>query len=144
MARDELPKALRGMGIAQVDLEARGWIRVMGRTVYIVPIPERLAFFTERGRNRKAIKTDLDQAHFLIGAALPNSGLKIEAELNNPNLRIRKSVDDILKWVAEVDQNPANRLAAGTAAQLVEHWRTRSERLGKPDQLSLFDTLEKE
>lgn len=144
MDRDELHKTLRGTGIAQGDLEARGWIRVVGRAVHVVPIPERFAFFTERGRNRKVIKTDLDQAHFLIGAAYPNSGLKIDAELNNPNFRIKKSVDEILQWVAEVDANAASRMAARTAAQLVEHWRTRKDRPQGPQQLSLFETLDME
>ena len=114
----------------------------MGRSVYIVSVHERLSFFTERGRNRKVIRTDLDQAHFLMGAAFPNSGLKIDAELNNPNFRIKKSVDDILKWHAEVDKNPANRMAAGTAAQLVERWRNRKDREEKPRQLSLFEMLD--
>lgn len=141
MERDELHKTLRGTGIAQGDLEAKGWIRVAGREVHVVPVHERFAFFTERGRNRKVIKTDLDQAHFLIGAAYPNSGLKIDAELNNPNFRIKKSVDEILKWYAEVDKNSANRMAAQTAAQLVEHWRTREDR-PQAVQRTLFDMLE--
>ncbi len=141
MERDELHKTLRGTGIAQGDLEAKGWIRVVGRAVHVVPIHERFAFFTERGRNRKVIKTDLDQAHFLIGTAYPNSGLKIDAELNNPNFRIKKSVDEILKWYAEVDKNSANRMAARTAAQLVEHWRTRKDR-PQAVQRTLFDLLE--
>lgn len=141
MERDELHKTLRGTGISQGDLEAKGWIRVVGRAVHVVPIHERFAFFTERGRNRKVIKADLDQAHFLIGAAYPNSGLKIEAELNNPNFRIKKSVDEILKWYAEVDKDSANRMAARTAAQLVEHWRTRKDR-PQAVQRTLFDLLE--
>ncbi len=144
MERDELHKTLRGTGIAQGDLEARGWIRVAGRAVHVAPIHERLAYFTERGRNRKVIKTDLDQALFLIGAAYPNSGLKIDAELNNPNFRIKKSVGEILKWYAEVDQNPANRMAARTAAQLVDNWQTRKGRPETPGQLSLFERLEME
>jgi len=141
MPRDELHKTLRSTGISQGDLEARGWIRVVGKIVHVVPINDRLAYFTERGRNRKVIKTDLDQAHFLIGAALPNSGLKIDAELNNPNLRIKKSVDEILKWYAEVDKDSVNRLAARTAVQLVEHWRTRKD-IPKVVQPTLFDLLE--
>lgn len=142
MERDELHKTLRGTGIAQGDLEARGWIRVVGRSVHVVPIHERFAYFTERGRNRKVIKTDLDQAHFLIGTAYPNSGLKIETELDNPNFRIKKSVDEILKWYAELDTNSANRMAARTAAQLVEHWRSRSDKTPAKQQLSLFEMLE--
>ena len=141
MERDELHKTLRGSGISQGDLEAKGWIRVVARAVHVVPLHERFAFFTERGRNRKVIKTDLDQAHFLIGTAYPNTGLKIEAELSNPNFRIKKSVDEILKWYAEVDTNSANRLAARTAAQLVEHWRNRKDR-PQAIQRTLFDLLE--
>jgi putative DNA methylase len=141
MDRDELHKTLQGTGVSQGDLEARGWIRVVGRAVYVIPISERFAYFTVPGRNRKVVKTDLDQAHFLIGAALLNSGVKIEAELNNPNFRIKKSVNEILRWYAEVDHEAVNRLAAKTAAQLVEHWRTNK---GKSDigQLTLFEILE--
>ncbi len=141
MGRDELHKTLRGTGISQGDLEARGWIRVTGREVSAIPVSERFAYFTERGRNRKVIKTDLDQAHFLIGAALINSGLKIDTELNNPNFRIKKSVDEILKWYAEVDQDAVIRVSARTVAQLVEHWRTHRER-PREEQLSLFEKLE--
>lgn len=90
-----------------------------------MPIAERFAYFTAPGRNRKIIKTDLDQAHFLMGAAYANSGFNINAELSNPNFRIKKSVDEILHWYAERDQDPGNRLAARTAVQLVTQWRKR-------------------
>lgn len=140
MDRDELHKTLRGTGITQGDLEARGWVRVLGRSVHPVPVKERFAFFTGPGRNRKVIRTDLDQAHFLIGAACPDSNLKIDDALDNPNFRIKKSVDDLLKWMAEVDQDPVNRLAARTAAQLVFAWRKRKDH--RRIQLSLFETLE--
>lgn len=141
MERDELHKTLRGTGVAQGDLESLGWIRMVGKTVHVVPIVDRFAFFTAPGRNRKIIKTDLDQAHFLMGAAMPNSGFNINTELNNPNLRIKKSADEILQWYGEMDQNPVNRLAARTAAQLVSQWRKRKD---KPQarQRTLFDMLE--
>ena len=141
LERDELTKTLRGTGIAQGDLEAKGWIRVIGRIVHVVPIRERFAYFTEPGRNRKVIKTDLDQAHFLIGAAYPDSGLKIDVELNNPNFRIKKSVDDILKWYSSIDENADTRMAARTAEQLVASWRTRKDR-PQVAQATIFDLLE--
>jgi putative DNA methylase len=144
MDRDELHKTLRGTGIAQGDLEARGWIRVVGRTVQVMPISERLAYFTERGRGRRLIKTDLDQAHFLIGTAYSYSGLKIDTELENPSFRIKKSVDDILKWYAEVDKDPVNSRAAKIAAQLVDHWRARRTRPDEQRQLSFFEVLDSE
>ncbi len=108
----------------------------------MVPVQERFVYFTERGRNRKVIKTDLDQSHFLIGAAIPNSGMKIENELNNPNFRIKKSVDEILKWYAEVNKEDVTRLAAKTASQLVEHWRSKRKEKPQRLQLSLFEKLE--
>jgi len=40
-----------------------------------------------------------------------------------------------------VDKNSANRMAARTAAQLVEHWRTRKDR-PQAVQRTLFDLLE--
>jgi DNA-binding transcriptional MocR family regulator len=146
MARDELHKILRGTGISQgEELEARGWIRVVGREVQVVPIQERFAYFTERGPNRKIIKTDLDQTHFLIGAAFTGSGVKIETELNNPNFWIKKSVDELLKWYARMDETREIRQYAQTALQLGEHWRTHRDRLGKErKQLSLFEILEQD
>lgn len=59
-----------------------------------------------------------------------------------PNFRIKKSVDDILKWVAEEDRSVANRMAARTAAQLVDYWRSRKARPEEKRQLSLFETLD--
>jgi putative DNA methylase len=143
MHRDELHKMLRSTGIAQADLEARGWVRLVGKTVHAVPVEERFSYFTAPGRNRKVIRTDLDQAHFLIGAAHPGSGIKVESELSNPNFRIKKSVDEILKWYSEVDKSATNRSAAHTACQLVEHWRNRKDR---PEivQPTLFDILDNE
>lgn len=146
----ELPESdlrviLRGTGVSQGELEARGWVRVVGKEVQVIPIPERFAYFTERGRNRKIIKTDLDQTHFLIGAAHTGSGVKIETELNNPNFRIKKSVDELLKWYARMDDTWEIRQYAQTALQLVEHWRTRRDRPGKESkQLSLFELLEQD
>ena len=141
--RDELHKTLGGSGISQSDLEALGWVRMSGKTVQVVTIKERFTFFTERGRNRKVIKTDLDQAHFLIGAALPGSGIRIDNELVNPNFRIKKSVDDILRWYSRVGSNATTQTAATTALQLVEHWRTRKDRPAIV-QPTLFDKLEEE
>jgi adenine-specific DNA methylase len=141
--RDELHKTLRGTGFSQADLEARGWIRVVGRAAHLTPVRERFAFFTEPGRNRKVIKTDLDQAHFLMGAA--QSGLNIETELSNPHFSVKKSVEDILLWYASMDDDADNRRAAQTAAELLARWRARK---GRPQvvavQRSLFDMLEED
>lgn len=144
LGRDELHKMLRGTGVAQDDLTARGWIRVAGTTAYVTPIPDRLSYFVAPGRNRKVIKTDLDQAHFLIGAALPKSGINVTDELDRGTFRLKRSVDAILEWYARTDPTAQTRAAATLALNLVTHWRARPRPAAETAQLSLFDQLEAE
>jgi len=143
MARDELHKTLRGTGVSQGDIEARGWIRVVGTQVNVIPIEERFQYFTAPGRNRKVLKTDLDQAHFLIGAATPGSGVDVSDELNRATFQIKRSVDPILEWYALTDPDTRIQRAAKLALDLVSHWRAKP---GKPraEQLTLFAQLEAE
>jgi hypothetical protein len=72
----------------------------------------------------------------------PNSGLTINAELNNPNFRVKKSVDDILKWYAVVEQDAAIRTAAETAHHLVLRWRAAKDGITDDKQRSVFEILE--
>ena len=60
------------------------------------------------------------------------------------NAMIYKGYAARIEFDAEIDKNSANRVAARTAAQLVEHWRTRKDRPEKPSQLSLFEMLDME
>jgi len=142
MARDEIHKTLRGTGISQGDIEARGWIRVVGTTVQVIPIEERFQFFTAPGRNRKVLKTDLDQAHFLIGAAMPGSGVDISEELDRATFQVKKSVDHILDWYAQTDPDTGIRQAATLALDLVSHWRAKPKKEEKVRQLSLFESID--
>jgi len=144
MPRDELHKALRGTGVSQGDLEARGWIRVVGTTVHVVPIAERFQYFTTPGRNRKVLKTDLDQAHFLIGAAMPGSGIDVTDELNRGSFKVKKSVDALLDWYAQTDPDDSVRRAARLALDLLGHWRARPAKGPEVRQMTLFDRLEAE
>ena len=146
--RDELHKTLRGTGISQGDLEDRRWIRSVGTTIHVVPIEERFKYFTTPGRNRKVIKTDLDQTHFLIGAAIPGSGIKIDDELNRKTLSWKHSTDALLQWYAERGVDQIIRDAARLALSLVSNWRTSKikqvQALDKQLELSLWETIELE
>jgi len=142
MARDELHKTLRGTGVSQGDFEARGWIRVVGTQVNVIPIKERFQYFTAPGRNRKILKTDLDQAHFLIGAAMPGSGVDVSDELNRATFQIKRSVDPILDWYAQTDPDMGIQRAAKLALDLVSHWRAKPEKRPAFRQLTLFEQLE--
>jgi adenine-specific DNA methylase/ssDNA-binding Zn-finger/Zn-ribbon topoisomerase 1 len=145
MARDELHKTLRGTGVSQGDIEARGWIRVVGTSVNVIPIEERFQYFTAPGRNRKVLKTDLDQAHFLIGAATPRSGVDVSEELNRDTFQIKRSVDPILDWYSQTDPDTGIQQAAKLALDLVTHWRAKPKRPEKePIQMTLFEKLEAE
>ena len=143
MERDNLHKTLKGTGITTEDFESRGWIRVVAKNVYAIPINERFNYFTQPGRNRNILKTDLDQAHFLIGAAIPGSSINIMDELNKDNFKIKKSVDDILAWYSANSPDTEWRMAAKDALTLVSHWRAAIGK-GKPEQKTLFDLLEEE
>jgi len=141
LARDDLHKRLRGTGISPADLEAKGWLRIVGKQVYAVPVKDRFAFFMEPGRNRKVIKTDLDQAYFCLGAVL--AGMKLDDELENPNFRVKKSVDDLLLWFANAPEEADFRLAARAAGELLARWRARrAEKKHHGHQPTLFDYLE--
>lgn len=145
MARDELHKTLRGTGYSPDEFESRGWLSIKRTTVTITPIAERCQYFTAPSRNRKILKSDLDQAHFLIGAALPKSGLDISQELQRHTFVLKKSVDAILKWYAENDSSPQIRNAAKLSLNLVTHWLLDSQAQSKADpQMSLFAQLEGE
>jgi putative DNA methylase len=144
MARDELHKTLRGTGVSQEDIEARGWIRVVGTSVNVILIEERFQYFTAPGRNRKVLKTDLDQAHFLIGAATPGSGVDVSDELNRATFQIKRSVDPILGWYAQTDPDTAIQQAAKLASDLVSHWRAKPAKGPAFKQMTLFEQLEAE
>lgn len=144
MSRDELSKTLRGTGVEPNDLQARGWARIVGTKVHALPLDERMTYFTQRGRTRKAaLKTDLDQAHFLIGAARDNSGLSIDRELDNWAGSLKRSTDAILKWYAETARESHTKEAATRAIRLVEAWRSKPRRV-EAEQMTLFSMLEQQ
>ena len=79
-------------------------------------------------RSRRELKTELDQAHFLIGAAMPphdgDTSVNIEKELGRDTLRnfIRPGVDALLDWYSKQApgaDEPGVPRAAGVALQLL-------------------------
>lgn len=139
MPRDQLHKTLQGSGISQKDLESRGWISVTGREVTVIPVQERYKEMTRPGRVRKTIKTDLDQAFFLMGLIFDKKNLK--AELGHGTLKLRRSVPDILEWFATTSDDQDLRLVAHNAALLLKQYQDelKAAQANKPEQLELFD-----
>lgn len=110
-SRDEVSKLLRGTAIQQKDFEKTGsspWIVEEDKAVTRVPIYDR--FQMMRLRSRRELKTELDQAHFLIGAAMPvkegDTGVNIEKELERETFLIRPGVEALLDWYAKTPASP--------------------------------------
>ena len=141
IGRDELRKTMLGTGYGPEDLQGRGWIRIVGTTAHVVPLDERMSYFTQRGRTRKAaLKTDLDQVHFLIGAARDGSELSIDRELDNWAANLKRSTDAILRWYAKTARDKDVKVTAERAVRLVEAWRNKPQRTDA--QMSLFASLD--
>jgi len=136
---DDLNKSLFGTTIRQRDFEDRRWIEERNRVVTAVPISER--FEDCRKRPRKEMKTEIDQAHFLIGAAMPDSGVNLEQELSKDTWMVRRSVDAVLEWYAKMAPEPQIRNAAHLARtilrQTLDGLRQQPAELDR--QLSMFN-----
>ena len=140
LKRDEVSKSLRGTGMVQREFVDRGWVEERSKVVYRVPIKEQ--FDKIRLRPRKEMKTEIDQAHFLIGAALPGSGVNIEDELSRNTWVVRRSVEAVLQWFSKTAVEPQVKDAAELAAALLRKaLETRRAQLVDV-QGFLFDDLE--
>ena len=117
MSRDEVTKNLRSTGRGLSEFVDRGWVEEKNKVVFRVPIKEQ--FEKARLRPRKEMKTEIDQAHFLIGAALPGSGVNIEDELSKHTWAVRRSVEAVLHWYAKTAVEPEIKDAAELAATLL-------------------------
>jgi adenine-specific DNA methylase len=136
---NEVSKSLFGTAIRQRDFEDRGWIEERNRFVTAIPIPQRFQNF--RRRPRKEMKTEIDQAHFLIGAARPDSGVNLEQELSKDTWMVRRSVDAVLEWYAEMSPDLEIRTASTLARTILRQTfdKLRQQPAELERQLSLFN-----
>jgi putative DNA methylase len=138
-AADDVSKSLFGTTIRQRDFEDRGLVEERNRVVTAIPIQQRFQDF--RKRPRTEMKTEINQAHFLIGAATPNSGVSLEQELSKDTWMVRRSVDAVLEWYAQMSPDPGIRAASTLARtilrQTLEKLRQQPAELER--QLSLFN-----
>jgi len=135
--RDELHKLLRGTGANAAQFEERAWTSEENKVASIVPIQVRFQQLRRRRRD-ETLKSDLDQAHFLIGAAVQGSGAHIQEELNRDTFVLKRSVPDILRWYADREQDRILREAANRALALVDAFLKEGKQ-AKRGQLTLFE-----
>jgi putative DNA methylase len=136
---NEVSKSLFGTAIRQRDFEDRKWVEERNRLVTAIPIPQRFQDF--RKRPRKEMKTEIDQACFLIGAAMPNSGVNVEQELSKDTWMVRRSVDAVLEWYAKMAPEPEIRNASELARTILRQTldRLRQQPIELDRQLALFN-----
>jgi hypothetical protein len=141
---DDVSKSLFGTTIRQRDFEDRKWVEESNRLVSAVPIRQRFESF--KRRPRKEMKTEIDQAHFLIGSAIPGSGVNLEQELSRDTWLVRKSVDAVLEWYSKLAPEPeirdAAQLARAILRQTLDGLRQRPAELDR--QLKMFNDWDEE
>lgn len=144
MRADDVSKSLFGTAIRQRDFEDHGWVREQNRQVEALPIRDR--FENSRRRPRREMKTEIDQAHFLIGGAMPGSGINLEQELTKDTWLVRPTVAAVLDWYGksaiEKEVRDAAQLAADILRRIREKLREQPEVVDH--QKRLFGDLEDE
>jgi hypothetical protein len=140
LPRGDVSKLLRGTGISQPELEQRGWVRETNKVVTCVPVQER--FELARQRPRREMKTEVDRAHFLIGAALPGSRVNIDDELSRNPWMARRGVEAVLAWYGRTAPEMAVRQASETAMALLRRHIEQRRAQSGIIQRDLFDDLD--
>lgn len=136
---EDVSKTLFGTAIRQRDFEDRGWVKEANRRVTATPILQR--FHSIRQRPRKEMKTEIDQAHFLIGSALPNSGINLEQELSKDTWMVRRSVDAVLEWYSKMAPDLEIRQASDLSRTILRQTldKLRQQPIELDRQLKLFN-----
>jgi len=118
--RNQIQKYLRGTGTSPALFEDRGWCKEE-RKIYNFCNPLEFAKGW-RNRHRKGMSRDFDQTLFLVGACFPESGIRVDETLNNPNFDPHPAIGDLLEWFGTRGGSPDIRRAARTAKQLYSRW----------------------
>lgn len=118
--RNDMVKYLRGTGTAPSLFQAYGWCSEE-KKIYNLCDPLEFAKGW-RGKHRKGMSRDLDQTLFLIGACFPESGMRVDETLNNPNFDPHPAVPDLLDWMSNRGGTKEIQSAARVAKQLYAKW----------------------
>lgn len=132
--REEIQKYLRGTGMAPSEFVELGWCVEKNKVFYRTSALE-IANAWQR-KHRQKLTSDYEQAMFLIGACVPESGLRAQDTLDNGNFRPHQALRALLEWFVRNGPDKETRLAAGTAFKLYDAWEKRNARV--VEQLSLY------
>ena len=132
--RDQVQKYLRGTGSAPDDFEDRGWCRSKRKVYHLVPPLEIARRWV--GKHRRGMISDYDQAAFLIGACMDNSGINVSTTLTNSNFSPHPALAALLGWYSRRGASTEIQSAAIRAHSILRDWNTKNHE--KSQQLELF------
>ncbi len=126
LARDQMQKFLRGTGISPTEFESRGWCVEKNKVYYSIS-PLEIAR-NWHGKHRQGMKSDLDQAMFLIGACFDNSGINVMETLKNENFKPHPALGALLEWFSIRGASTQVRNASARAQRIYRDWQLQHER----------------
>ncbi len=118
--RDQMQKFLRGSGASPDAFEQRGWSIEKSKRFELVPSVDFALQW--KGRQRKNLTSDYDQAWFLIGACHEGTGINAAEQLRNENFMPHPALKPLLDWFSRNGVDSATRQAAIRAATIYNAW----------------------
>ena len=136
LPRDQIQKFLRGTGVSPVEFEDRGWCKEEKKIFYLThPLDWAKDW---KGKPRKSMARDFDQAYFLIGACYEDSGIKVSDTLNSGSFAPHPAIVDLLSWFVLHGSDQEVKDAADRARSIYKSWETKHSKEVET-QKSLFD-----
>jgi hypothetical protein len=136
--RDQIQKFLKGSGITPDEFGNRGWSVEESKRFHLVPAVEFAAQW--RGRQRKNLTYDYDQAWLLIGACHEGSGINAAEQLRNENFKPHPALKGLLEWLGRNGYDARIRQSAIRAVTIYNAWADSNRDIVKA-QLELFDDV---
>lgn len=136
LERDQMQKHLRGTGVSPSEFLERGWCSEE-KKVFTMTSPLEWAQ-QWKGKARKGMSRDFDQAYFLIGACYENSGIKVSDTLDNGGFVAHPAIPDLLDWFGKHGSDMDMKSAARRAKQIYSTWLSKNTKEVLTQQ-TLFD-----
>ena len=137
--RDQIQKYLRGTGVSPSEFVDRGWCAEEKK---IFTIADPLTWAQEwKGKSRRTMARDFDQAYFLIGASYEDSGIKVSDTLSSESFVPHPALGELLTWFVKHSPTEEMRAAAKRAQQLYTAWQAKNTKVAVI-QRTLFDLEE--
>lgn len=137
--RDQIQKYLRGTGVSPSEFVDRGWCSEE-RKIFTIADP--LVWAQDwKGKSRRTMARDFDQAYFLIGASYEDSGIKVSDTLSSESFVPHPALGELLTWFVKHSPTEEMRAAAKRAQQLYSAWQAKNTKV-VVIQRTLFDLEE--